>query len=103
MSWTVYRIERADTSFYWMRTFAELCEIAAEEGELFAQEVFEAEIEGAFEAAREAGWDGSLNEEPHVFILPAKVEFKFGFVWTSLDEERPMFVVAPEALPWLEA
>ncbi|TDG02018.1 hypothetical protein E1N52_41930 [Paraburkholderia guartelaensis] len=61
-----------------------------------------AEREDAYEAAREAGWDGSLNEEPHVFILPANVDFKFGFVWTSLDEDRPMFVVAPEPLPWVQ-
>lgn len=86
---------------FWMRTFAEQCEIAAEEGERRVLEILESGIEEAFEAARDAGWDGEMDEEPHVFMLPANVEFLYGFVWTSPDHERPMIVVAPKPLPWL--
>ena len=65
-------------------------------------ELLEAEMDSAFDAARCAGWGNDMDEEPHVFILPAIDEFRFGFVWTSLDIERPVIVASPLPLPWLK-
>lgn len=102
MTWTTYRIPRPANSLFWIRTYAEICDITAEDSGMAAVEILDGEMEHALETARMAGWDGFIDEEPHVFVLPNFEEFQFGFVWTSPDAERPMIVVSPQPLPWLE-
>lgn len=101
MSWNIYMIARPSNELSWLRTSTEVIERAAEDRD-FLVAIVEAELEAAFDAAKEAGWNGQMDEEPHAFVLPASDEFRFGFVWTRPDTERPLIVASPLPLPWLE-
>jgi hypothetical protein len=102
MDWIIYRIERPANELNWMRTSTEIVERAAADDDTMVAAIVEAELDAAFEAARQAGWDGEMDEEPHAFVLPAKDEFRFGFVWTCPDPDKPVVIASPLPLPWLE-
>jgi hypothetical protein len=103
MSWIIYRIGRPSNDLKWLRVFAEVAESTVEDGDHHIAAIMDAEMEAAMDAAREHGWDGEMDEEPHLFVLPHKDTFKFGFVWTTPDVERPTLIASPIPLPWLEA
>jgi len=62
-----------------------------------AMELIDAELADAMDAAREAGWQGEVQGEPHIFVLPAEHDFQFGFAWKGARTT----VLAPRALPWM--
>lgn len=101
MGWIIYRSKRPSNDLGWLRTSTEILERLLEDDEAESA-IFGGELEAAMDAAREAGWDGHMDEEPHAFILPSSHEFRYGFVWTSPDVARPMIVASPLPLPWME-
>ncbi|WP_316893494.1 hypothetical protein [Ralstonia mannitolilytica] len=87
---------------YWLRTVNEAYELAVErEGEQNAR-VITSELACAVTAARDAGWRSVIVGDPYMFVVPADEVYRFGYVWATPAEDRPMVVVSPIPLPWLE-
>ncbi|MET3171978.1 UNVERIFIED_ORG: hypothetical protein ABIC72_006431 [Burkholderia sp. 1988] len=61
-----------------------------------AADLVDAELEDAMDAARKAGWQGEVQGEPRIFVLPNEEDFQFGFAWTGTRTT----VFAPLALAW---
>jgi hypothetical protein len=96
MTWHVYEMEKPDSSFAGMFSLAEWKQRIHEDGGIGAVEQVMAELDDALDAAREAGWQGQVQGDPLIFVLPAE-NFEFGFVWNDTSTT----VLAPRALTWM--
>jgi hypothetical protein len=100
--WNLYQLGRLSHELCVLRLYQAMVEEAAEDGDEEAAERLSASLDGAMAAARARGWDGEMDEEPHVFALPMPDDFRFGFVWTAPNEDFPVMIASPIPLPWLE-
>jgi len=97
MVWHVYEFEQTDSTFAGMFSLGEWKERMRADAGVGAVELIDAELADALDAAREAGWQGQVQGEPHIFVLPAEQDFQFGFAWSGTCTT----VLAPRALPWM--
>lgn len=97
MVWHVYEFEQSASSFAGMLSISEWKQRLLPDAGVGAVELVDAELADALDAAREAGWQGKVQGEPHIFVLPAEQDFQFGFVWNGARTT----VLAPSALPWM--
>lgn len=97
MVWHVYEFERTDSSFDSMFSLSEWKERLLADAGQGGVELIDAELIGAIDAAREAGWQGEVPGEPRIFVLPAEQNFQFGFAWNGAHTT----ILAPCALPWM--
>ncbi|VVD87056.1 hypothetical protein PAN31108_01428 [Pandoraea anhela] len=97
MVWHVYEFEKTDSSFLGMFGLNEWKERLGVDSGQAAVELIDAELADALDSAREAGWRGEVQGEPHIFVLPAEQDFQFGFAWNGAGTT----VLAPRALPWM--
>jgi hypothetical protein len=97
MVWHVYEFEKSASSFGGMVSISEWKERLIADAGVAAAELVDAELDDAMDAAREAGWQGEVQGEPRIFVLPAEQDFQFGFVWAGPQTT----VIAPRALPWM--
>jgi hypothetical protein len=57
-------------------------------------------LKNSLQTAKEYGWEGDFRNEPRVFLLPLKSEFRTCLVWKQ-DNDGTTFVSSPIELPWL--
>jgi hypothetical protein len=97
MVWHVYELEEGQSSFAGMLSLGEWKErLCADAGDAAAK-MIDVELDDAMDAAREAGWQGEVQGEPSIFVLPTDQDFQFGFAWNGAHTT----VFAPRALPWM--
>ncbi|QIE22584.1 hypothetical protein [Caballeronia sp. SBC2] len=102
IEWNVYQTARLGHGLNVLRLYQAMLEEATEEGDQETAEHLSTGLDDAMAAARAGGWDGEMDEEPHVFTLPMPGAFRFGFVWTAPTEDLPVFVASPVLLPWFD-
>jgi hypothetical protein len=97
MAWHVYEIPKPESTFAGIPSYSDFKQQLLEDAGIGAVDLLKAELDDALGSAREAGWKGTVQGEPHIFTLPVERIFEFGFVWKG---ERTT-IIAPRALPWM--
>jgi hypothetical protein len=98
----IYRVDAFTHPLTMPPYYQMLVEEAADDGEGKIESHLAEGLDSAFAAAHNAGWDGEIDEEPRIFMLPTPGEFRVGFVWTCPVMGRPAIVASQMPLPWFE-
>lgn len=98
LAWQVYRVDAFTHPLTMLPYYQMLVEEAAEDGEGKIVSQLAEGLEPAFAAAHNAGWDGKMDEEPRISMLPTPGEFRVGFVWTCPVIERSVVCRLSDAL-----
>ncbi|WP_165190287.1 hypothetical protein [Paraburkholderia dioscoreae] len=89
----MYEIEKSASSMEGMLSISEWKARLTIDADVGAVDLVDAELVDALDAAGEAGWQGEVQGEPRIFVLPAEENFEFGFMWTGL--QTTMCTVSP--------